>query len=263
MSGIDRAPGLDPSVPNSARIYNYMLGGKDNYPIDRQVAHRLLSVAPDTKILAWFVRKFMVHAVELAADARVKQFIDLGSGIPASPNVHEVAREIHPTARVVYVDNDLVACRHCEALLARPRGVSVVQGDIRSPQQIIDQIDAESLIDFSRPVAVLIVGVLHYVMDEEYPGEIIAAFRDVMAPGSYLVVAHATDDTHPEFQSQTQSETDNTSAQLCYRSTSEIETLMKGFELLSPGIAPVQQFLGSDLPTTRLAMHGGIGRRTD
>ncbi|WP_280453688.1 SAM-dependent methyltransferase [Nocardia brasiliensis] len=263
MSGIDRAPGLDPAVPNSARIYNYMLGGKDNYEIDRQVAHRLLSVAPDTKTLAWLVRKFMVHAVELAADARVKQFIDLGSGIPASPNVHEVAGEIHPTARVVYVDNDPVACLHCEVLLARPRGVSVVQGDIRSPQQIIDQIEAESLIDFSEPVAVLIVGVLHYVMDGEHPGEIIAAFRDVMAPGSYLVVAHATDDTHPEFQSQTQSETDNTSAQLCYRSTSEIETLMKGFELLSPGIAPVQQFLGSDLPTTRLVMHGGIGRRTD
>ncbi|GAJ84445.1 hypothetical protein NBRGN_073_00240 [Nocardia brasiliensis NBRC 14402] len=262
LSGMDRAPGLNPAVPSSARIYDYMLGGKDNYEVDRQVAHRMLAIAPDTKTLAWFIRQFLVRAVESAADAGVKQFIDLGAGIPTSPNVHEVAREIEPSARVVYVDNDPVVRAHCDALLANSPGLSVMQADIRRPREIIDRLRAESLIDFEEPVAVLMIGVLHYVMDEEKPADILAAFRDAMAPGSYLAITHGSNETNPDFISQSQSDTENTPSQVRYRSAEEIEALMTGFELIPPGVAPAQQFLRTDLPATRLVIYGGLGRKS-
>ncbi|WP_338765563.1 SAM-dependent methyltransferase [Nocardia vulneris] len=259
---MDRAPGLNPTVPSSARIYDYMLGGKDNYEVDRQVAHRMLAIAPDTRTLAWFIRQFLVRAVELAADAGVKQFIDLGAGIPTSPNVHEVAREIEPSARVVYVDNDPVVRAHCDALLANSPGLSVMQADIRRPREIIDRLRTESRIDFAEPIAVLMIGVLHYVMDEEKPADILAAFRDAMAPGSYLAMTHGSNETNPDFISQSQSDTENTPSQVRYRSAEEIEALMAGFELIPPGVAPAQQFLHTDLPATRLVIYGGLGRKS-
>ncbi len=262
LSGMERAPGLNPAVPSSARIYDYMLGGKDNYEVDRQVAHRMLAIAPDTKTLAWFIRQFLVRAVESAADAGIKQFIDLGAGIPTSPNVHEVARAIEPSARVVYIDNDPVVRAHCDALLANSPGLSVMQADIRRPHEIIDRLRAESRIDFDEPIAVLMIGVLHYVMDEEKPADILAAFRDAMAPGSYLAITHGSSETNPDFISQSQSDTENTPSQVRYRSAAEIEALMAGFELIPPGVAPAQQFLRTDLPATRLVIYGGLGRKS-
>ncbi|QIS05504.1 SAM-dependent methyltransferase [Nocardia brasiliensis] len=259
---MDREPGLNPKVPSSARIYDYMLGGKDNYEVDREVARRMLAIAPDTKALAWFIRQFLVQAVGSAAKAGVKQFIDLGAGIPTSPNVHEVARKIEPSARVVYIDNDPVVRAHCDALLANSPGLAVVQADIRSPHEIIDRLKTDSLIDFSEPVAVLIIGVLHYVMDEENPGGILAAFRDAMAPGSYLALTHGSNETNPDFISQSQSDTDNTPSQVRYRSAAEVEELMAGFELLGPGVAPAQEFLDAELPATRLVIYGGLGRKS-
>ncbi|QIS07069.1 SAM-dependent methyltransferase [Nocardia brasiliensis] len=259
---MERTPGLDPKVPNSARIYDYMLGGKDNYEVDREVAHRMLAIAPDTKALAWFIRQFLVRAVELAAGAGVKQFIDLGAGIPTSPNVHEVARKIEPSARVVYIDNDPVVRAHCDALLANSPGLSVMQADARRPHEIIDQLEAESLIDFSEPVAVLMIGVLHYVMDHEKPAGIITAFRYAMAPGSHLAITHCSNETHRDLITQSQTDTEATPAQVVYRSPEEISALMDGFELIAPGVAPAQEFLDTELPATRLVIYGGLGRKT-
>ncbi len=248
-------------MPSSARIYDYMLGGKDNYDVDREVAHRMLAVAPDTRTLAWFIRKFLVMAVRRAAEAGIRQFIDLGAGIPTSPNVHEVARKVDPSATVVYIDNDPVVRAHCDALLANAPGLSAMEADIRRPHEIIDQLKAESLIDFSEPVAVLLVGVLHYVMDDEKPYDIVAAFRDAMAPGSQLIFTHTSDETNSEFKSRSHEDTNKSPSQVIYRRPDQIVAFLDGFEALSPGVVPAQQWLEGDLPKTQMVMYGGIGRK--
>lgn len=248
-------------MPSSARIYDYMLGGKDNYDIDREIAHRMLAIAPDTKTLAWFIRQFLVKAVQLAADAGVRQFIDLGAGIPTSPNVHETAREIEPSASVVYIDNDPIVHAHCDALLAHSPGVTALKADIREPDDIIDRLKTGALIDFDQPVAVLIIGVLHYVMDDEDPYGIVAKFRDVLAPGSYLAITHGSNDTHPDFISQSQDDTNQSPSQVRYRSQEQTEAFFDGFDMIAPGVVPAQEWLGDDLPATRLVIYGGIGRK--
>ncbi|MGW6334334.1 SAM-dependent methyltransferase [Nocardia rhamnosiphila] len=157
---IERVPqGVDPHEPRSARVFDYLLGGKDNYEVDRALAHRILAVAPETRSLAWFSRKFLLHAVRTAATAGVRQFVDLGSGIPTSPNVHEVAHETHPAARVAYVDNDPVVFVHCNALMGNHPGVTALHADVRRPAELIRRLETESGIDFAAPVAILLVGV--------------------------------------------------------------------------------------------------------
>ncbi|WP_051187846.1 SAM-dependent methyltransferase [Nocardia tenerifensis] len=257
----DRTPRpFTPEQLNSARVYDYLLGGKDNLEIDRDMGDRMLSRAPEIKTLAWFTRSFMLKAVEMAAEAGIRQFLDLGSGIPNSPNVHEVAREIEPSARVVYVDYDPVVRAHCDALLAKPRGVTALLGDVRRPLDILDQLKSQRLMDFGEPVAVTLVSVLHYVMDDEHPAEIIAAFRDQLAPGSYLAITHGSSDSAPEIL-QVLAGTHDTSAQVSFRSAAQTEAFFAGFELLEPGVVPVQQWLRPGLPETRMVMLGGIGRK--
>ncbi|MFF3224108.1 SAM-dependent methyltransferase [Nocardia suismassiliense] len=245
---------------NSARVYDYLLGGKDNREIDRDMGDELLSRAPEIKSLVWFARGFGLKAVEMAAGDGIRQFIDLGSGFPRSPNVHEVAQGIEPSARVVYVDYDPVVHTHCDALLAKRHGVTALLGDIRNPHDILDQLKNHALFDFSEPVAITLVGVLHYVMDTEDPAGIIAAFRDQMAPGSYLALTHGSLDSSPEIL-EVLTGTDGTSAQVTFRTAAQTEALMAGFELLEPGVVPVQELLRPDLPSTRMVMLGGIGRK--
>lgn len=251
---------FDVGQPNSARVYDYLLGGKDNQDTDRDVANQMLSRAPELKTLAWFTRSFMLKAVEMAARAGIRQFVDLGSGIPNSPNVHEVAREIEPSARVVYVDYDPVVQVHCDALLAGPQGVSALLGDVRHPHDILDKLKSESLIDFDEPVAITLISVLHYVMDDERPADIMATFRDHMAPGSYVALTHGSLDSAPEIL-EVLAANKETSAQVAFRSTAQTEAFLAGFELFEPGVVPVQQWLRPDLPDTRMVMLGGIGRK--
>ncbi|MFI6215610.1 SAM-dependent methyltransferase [Nocardia brasiliensis] len=265
MTGLDptslpRTPQpFDPGALNAARVYDYLLGGKDYREVDQDMGNEMLSRAPEIKTVVWFARSFMLKAVQMAADAGIRQFIDLGSGIPTPPNVHEAAREIEPTAQVVYVDYDPVVFAHCDALLAGPKGVAALLGDIRRPGEILDQIKNQTLIDFSEPVAVTLVGVLHYVMDDEHPTEIVAAFRDVMAPGSMLAIAHGSTDSSAEVL-QVLTATAGTSAQVCFRSPAQTAAFLNGFELLEPGVVPVQEWLRPDLPKTRLVMDAAIGR---
>ncbi|MFF3569623.1 SAM-dependent methyltransferase [Nocardia jiangxiensis] len=251
---------FNPGQLNSAKVYDYLLGGKDNREIDRDMADEMLSHAPELKTLAWFTRSFMLKAVEMAAAAGIRQFVDLGSGIPSSPNVHEVARKIEPSARVVYVDYDPVVHAHCDALLAKPRDVTALLGDIRRPDDVIDQLKNHTLIDFNEPVAITLIGVLHYVMDSEHPAEIVAAFRDQLAPGSYLAIGHGSLDSDPEIL-EVLTGTNDSSAQVAFRSTAQTEAFFAGFELLEPGVVPVQQWLHPDLPETRMVMLGAIGRK--
>lgn len=250
--------GIDPTAPNSARIYDYLLGGKDHFRADRDAAVQLLEIAPETRTLAWFSRRFLTGAAELAAHAGVRQFLDIGAGIPTSPSVYETVSAVNSDIRVAAVDFDPVVQRH--TLAAGSAAVTAMVGDFRHPDDLIQRLHTEAGIDFGQPVALLPVGVLHFVMDHEHPAESIARFREVMAPGSYLVFTHACTDTRQEFISRTARATDGTTAQCAYRSRSEVEKLFDDFEMLAPGVAPIQDWIGDDLPPTTLVMLGGVCR---
>ncbi|WP_433635539.1 SAM-dependent methyltransferase [Nocardia sp. CA-120079] len=262
MAEADRAPvRLDPSKPNAARVYNYLLGGKDNYEVDQRVAERMLAVAPDTKTTAWFSRKFLLNAVEEAARQGIRQFVDIGCGLPVSPYVHEIAQKVDPSARVVMIDYDPVVYVHANALLSGTSGVTSILGDVRRTDEVIEKARTEGRIDFDQPVAILIVGVLHFVMDDEHPAEIVARLRDVMAPGSILVFTHGSVETHLEFVAQATGDTDGSSAQVQFRAPDMVAAYLDGFEVLEPGLVPVQDWLDDNLPRTKLVLLGGVGRK--
>ncbi|OUC92397.1 SAM-dependent methyltransferase [Streptosporangium minutum] len=247
MTGLDRVPpGVDPNVPSSARVYDYLLGGKDNLAIDRAIAERLLAVAPDTRLVARANRDFLVRTVRFMAERGVRQFIDLGTGIPTSPSVHEVAHEIDPSATVVYVDYDPVVHLHTEVLLTRDKNVVSVQADIRRPGAILDDPQVVGLVDFSQPVGVLMVGVLHFITDAEDPAGVIAAFRERMAAGSHLTLSHAMAESAPEAMAQLTAATANSPAQSTFRSHDQVLALLDGFELLEPGLVPVHDWRNGD-----------------
>ncbi|WP_327587450.1 SAM-dependent methyltransferase [Nonomuraea sp. NBC_00507] len=269
MTELERVPpGIDPSVPSSARVYDYLLGGKDNLAIDRAVAERVLAVAPDTRLVARANRVFQVEAVHHAAALGVRQFIDLGTGIPTSPSIHETVRKVSPACRVIYVDYDPVVRMHAEVMLADAPGIASIQADLRRPSDILDDPHVTGLIDFDQPVCVLMVGVLHFVMDAEDPAGIVAAFRERMAPGSFLIISHAMAESDPEAIAQLQMATAGTSAQGRFRAHEEVLRLFDGFELIGPGLVPVHEWhvepaddrlpLLDDKP--RLLIKGGVGR---
>ncbi|MFC4011953.1 SAM-dependent methyltransferase [Nonomuraea purpurea] len=269
MTELERVPpGVDPSVPSSARVYDYLLGGKDNVAVDREVADRLLAVAPDTRLVARANRRFQVSAVRHLAEQGVRQFIDLGTGIPTAPSIHGTVREVDPACRVVYVDNDPVVRLHVEVLLADSPGVVGIHADLRRPAEVLADPRVGDLIDFDRPLCVLMVGVLHYVMDEEDPAGIIAAFRRRMAPGSHLVLTHGMAESAPEVIAQLTKATMGTSAQPRFRTRPEVLALFDGFELIDPGLVPIQDWSlaqdDAEIPlldgTPGLLIEGGVGR---
>ena len=184
---------FDTSVPNVARIYNALLGGKDNYASDRQAADRILSIEPDSADVARQNRAFLGRMVRFLAEERgIRQFLDIGSGLPTASNVHEVAQSHAPESRIVYVDNDVTVLAHARALLvSAPEGkCGYVHSDLRDTESIITQ--AAEILDFSKPAAVLLIAILHFVSDQDNPWGIVGRFMEAMPPGSYLAVSHAT-----------------------------------------------------------------------
>ncbi|MFE3797665.1 SAM-dependent methyltransferase [Nocardia tengchongensis] len=262
MSEHNRAPvGVDPFRPNPARVYNYMLGGKDNYDADRAYGDRMLEVAPDTKVTAWHSRRFLLQAVGLAAEAGIRQFVDIGAGIPISPNVHEVAQAIEPTAIVASIDFDPVVYAHSNALLTGAPGVTPILADIREPDKVLELASSEAGIDFSQPVAILIVGVLHFVMDDEQPFDAVARLRAAMAPGSLLVIQHASINTHPFFKNAASVHATNSPSQPDFRPPERVREFFDGLELLPPGLVPANEWLAGNLSPTSLVVLCGIGRK--
>ncbi|GAA0443456.1 SAM-dependent methyltransferase [Acrocarpospora corrugata] len=263
MDDLQRVPdGINSQVPSSARVYDYLLGGKDNYAVDRAIGERLLTVAPDTRSVVRANRAFLARAVRLLAERGVTQFIDLGTGIPTSPSVHEVARETHPDARIVYVDNDPLVKAHNDALLATDDGVIILEADIRRPEDIVGHPDVTKLIDFERPVGVLLVAVLHFVSDVEGAYRILSGLRGRMAPGSYLVLSHSSSESEPEVLAQLQASTAGSPAQTTFRSHEEILAFFEGFELEEPGLVPVQRWRPAmDSISTRLIVEGAVAKR--
>jgi O-methyltransferase involved in polyketide biosynthesis len=257
--------GLDVSTPNVARIYDYFLGGKDNFAADRQAAEELVAMMPQLPAVARANRAFVRRAVRFAAGHGIRQFIDVGAGLPTRGNVHEVARQAAPDARVLYVDNDPVVCSHGRALLAG-EATGVVQADLRRPEEVIGDPLARALIDFAEPVALLLTAVLHFVPDEDDPRRVIARFGEVMAPGSCLVISHGTVETGPDDPRAQLSAAvySRASAPLALRPLGEVRRLFDGFELVEPGLVWISRWRPEPAGYVSGAaetLRGGVGRK--
>lgn len=240
--------GVAANVPHPARMYDYYLGGKDNFEADRIAAEKAMSVVPDARNLARTNREFMVRAVRAMTARGVDQFIDIGSGFPTSPNVHEAA----PGARVVYVDNDPVVVSHNQALRAGSELLSIY-GDIRIPQAILDDPALTGMIDFSRPVGILLIAVLHFVTEDDGPHDILRVIRERSAAGSMMAISHLSSDGTPEEVIRTQQEVyAHATAPIVFRTEGEIEALFSGMRLLEPGVVELPDWR-PELRTIRAA----------
>jgi SAM-dependent methyltransferase len=240
------SPALDPSVPNVARMYDYMLGGKENYASDRAAVARLIEMAPAVPTFARLNRAFLHRAVRLVAGQGVSQFLDVGAGLPTQESVHEVARTMNPAARTVYVDNDPVVAAHSRALLGSTPGVAFALGDIRHPASLLADRTVTGLLDLSQPVCVLLLAILHFVTDDEDPARLVAAIRDALAPGSYLIVSHGTAHGAPPQVAARSGEAsrvyDNATSRITYRDPAQVSQFLKGFSLVEPGLVHILQW---------------------
>ena len=267
MAGQESAPsGIDTRVPNMARMYDYALGGKDNFAADRDAVQKLFSLSPENKDVPRANRRFLNRAVRFVVAQGVRQFLDLGTGLPSQGHVHEVVGEVDPGARVVYVDYDPVVVSHARALLANRGSVTVVEADIRDPEGILAHPALTGLIDFSQPVAVLFVAVMHGLPDEADPAGIVRAFGERLAPGSYLILSHLTSEGHPPaLVAQKEEVFARSDAPVRYRSRAEILRMFGGFELVEPGLTAVTQWRGDELDRRLDAAGqwwlGGVGRK--
>jgi O-methyltransferase involved in polyketide biosynthesis len=266
---LERAPvAIDTSVPSVARIYDYFLGGKDNFACDRELAGQLLRAAPEARSMARDNRAFLGRVVRYLTGQGIRQFVDLGTGLPTQHNVHEVAQEIDPDTRVAYVDNDPVVLVHARALLADNPHTTVIDADVRKPEQLLADPALRRLIDFAEPVAILLVGILYFFPEEDRPFDVVAALRDAIAPGSYLALSHIVSDDRPDEISQ---------AQELYRSflkragdarrtRAQVRSFFDGLDLVDPGLVYARQWRpdpGSAVDTggTGGWMLGGVARK--
>jgi hypothetical protein len=259
------AAGLDVTVPSPARVYDYILGGKDNFAVDRELAKRILQKAPEGRSGAWANRRFLGRAVEFLAEAGIRQFLDLGTGLPSQSNVHEVAQRVSSDVRVVYVDNDPVVLNHAEALLASDESTVVVQEDLRDPARILGHPDVRRMIDFSQPVAVVFVAVLHFVTDDQDPWGIVSGMAEHLVPGSYLALSHTTLEGRPaDAVAAIQDGYQNASAPGVLRGRDAIARFFDGFELVEPGLVKTTEWRSDDVERARPGgewMLAGVGRK--
>ena len=241
-------------------MYDYYLGGNDNFESDRVAAREIIAANPEVRMIARANRDFMVRAVTFMAEHGVRQFIDLGTGIPTSPNVHEIASGSHPDARVVYVDHDPIVTAHNRATLESRPGVLTVQADLRRPGNILNHPGVQRLIDFSQPFALLIVSVFHFVSDADDPPGILARFRHSMAPGSFLALSTTTSEgLSAEEIERIEATYTRAGVSPTGRTREQVTALFDGFELAPPGVVPVQSWR-ADGPATRSRLLAGVAR---
>jgi hypothetical protein len=263
---------VNTGVPNQARIYDYLLDGKDNFPADRDVAEQLLAIAPVARDVVEDNRAFLRRAVRfLAGEAGIRQFIDLGSGLPTQGNVHEIAQAVAPDARVVYADNDAMVVTHSRALLAGDN-TAAIRADLREPEVLLGHAELRELIDFDQPIALLLLAILHFFDDDEDPFGIVARFRDALPAGSYLAISHGTrdiperSDLSPVAMAEMGAKVERlyqlTTASLVTRTRAQVERFFAGFDLVDPGVVEIQLWRpdgeGSKLPG---GFYGGVGHK--
>jgi hypothetical protein len=266
---IARTPAdLRTDVPHPARVYDYLLGGKDNFPADRTAAEHGRSSNPASDVAPGANRDWLRRAVTyLAAEQGIRQFLDIGTGLPTSPNVHEVAQGIDPSARVVYTDHDPIVLAHARALLASgPSGATdYLDADLRDPKQIIEA--AKRTLDFDQPVALLLVAIVHFVGDADEPHRIIRQLIDALPSGSYLALSHLTGDFLPEQWKKVEAIYAARGVTMQVRPKAEIERFFDGLELVEPGITlvhrwhPDEKDRFADRSDELVSVYGAVARK--
>jgi hypothetical protein len=236
-----RDAGVDPSKASIARVYDYWVGGTHNFVSDRELAERMATLDPRIPAACKANRAFLGRAVRFLASRGIRQFLDIGSGIPTAGNVHEIAQQAAPGSRVVYVDRDPVAVAEGRKLLSGNDHATVIQADVRDPDRILSNPETARLIDFGEPVALMMVAILHFVLDADEPERIAARFRTAIAPGSYLVVSHVTSEANPRLTAAAEEIYNNRAADGQARSREQIARFFGGWEMIDPGLvyAPV------------------------
>ena len=261
-------PEVDTKRANVARVYDYWLGGTHNFLTDQDLARALLAVEPNFRAIARANRAFLGRAVRLLAAAGIRQFLDIGSGIPTEGNVHEVAQQAAPGAHVVYADIDPVAVAHSKAILAGNASAAVIEADLREPEKILTHHTVGQLIDFSQPTGLLLAAVLHFIAEAEDPWKIVATLRDALAPGSYLVLCHATDESKPGVAHAFEKVYNRSvSTNVHMRSREQILRFFDSFDLVDPGLVYMPQWRPdspADVPDDPSQLWGlvGVGRTT-
>ena len=260
---------IDIETPSTARMYDYFLGGSHNFPADRMLGEEVIRAFPDSRELCQANRAFLHRALTALCEAGIDQFLDLGSGIPTVSNVHDVVREYNPDARTVYVDGDAVACAHGQALLADVTEAVFIREDLRDPAAVLGNPQVRRVLDFSRPIAVMLFSVLHFVSDEDDPKAVLAAYRDATVPGSYLAITHGTADYRPKEAKDAAAVYSRSSHQVTSRSREAVLEMFDGYDLIDPGLtdailwrpdpqAPADP-LGGDV--ARYSLYGAVGRK--
>lgn len=275
----DREPGNDEwreptrlrtDQAHGARIYDYILGGKDNYAIDREAGEAALAVWPALRVHMRANREFMHRAARyLAAEKGIRQFLDIGTGIPTSPNLHEVVQPIAPESRVVYVDNDPIVLVHARALMSSsPEGVTAyIDADMREPEHILDAPELRETLDLTRPVGLTLIAMVHFILDDEKAYDVVRRVVDAMPPGSYVALTVATDDFNREVLARVGEEYAARGEPLRFRTKAQAERFFEGLELEDPGVVQMHKWhpdpsaLGPSLRDEDIAMYGGIGRK--
>ncbi|KAB1112640.1 SAM-dependent methyltransferase [Micromonospora aurantiaca (nom. illeg.)] len=263
---------IDTTVAHPARRYNYWLGGKDNFQADRDSGDAMAARFPTIRISALENRRFLRRAVRhLAGEAGIRQFLDIGTGIPTADNTHEVAQSTDPCARVVYVDNDPIVLAHARALLtSSPEGATAyLDADLRDPERILAHPDLRRTLDLSQPVALMLLAVLHFVPDGEDPYAIVGRLLDALPAGSYLAASHATHDYLPEelaAEAKAAARGGGPHGVINLRSREEVVRFFDGLELVEPGVCSVAEWRADGEPEPRpsvvdVSMYGGVARK--
>ncbi|WP_158843440.1 SAM-dependent methyltransferase [Saccharothrix deserti] len=261
--------GVDISVPSVARTYDYMLGGAHNFAVDRALGEQIEAAMPGLRNSARVNRAFLGRVVRFMVDQGVRQFLDIGSGIPTVGNVHEVAQAEAPECRVLYVDRDPVAVAHSELMLVGNDRAAVVQADMREPETILGGAEARRLLDFDQPIGLLMLLMLHWVPDSADPRGLVARYRDALAPGSYLAITHATADNQSESLTDATDliKRSNSPDQVNLRTHAEVTELFDGFELVEPGLVGCGEWRPggpgdiASQPDMNMLVYAGVGRK--
>ncbi|MEU9332724.1 SAM-dependent methyltransferase [Streptomyces sp. NPDC048290] len=269
MTGTEpTGPLIDTTRPHPARVYDWFLGGKDNYPVDEELGHRIMSIDTGAPRAARSNRWFMQRATRLLArQLGISQFLDIGSGIPTEPNLHQLAQAVTPEARIVYVDNDPIVLAHAAALLrGTPHGKThYVQADARDPRRIIDQ--AAHTLDLDRPVALSLIALLHFIADEDGAHDLVSTLLDALAPGSFLVLSALTADFEPENVRRGIAAYTAGGVTLVARSRSEFGAFFTGLDVMAPGIVPLPAWHPelaedeSDIGDGPISLYGAVARK--
>jgi S-adenosyl methyltransferase len=262
--------GLDPAQirtdqPSPARIYDYWLGGKNYYAVDRAVAETILALAPATADSIRENRAFMLRAVRHLAEQGIDQFLDIGCGLPFSPNVHEIAQQVDPKARVAYVDSDPIVRAHAQALMesSDPEHIAVLHADARDPEAILNHPDARRVLDPDKPLGLLMVAVLHFIPDYADPARIVGRLMRDFPVGSHLVISHGTADFNPAGVMEATA-TYESSSSFVPRTKAAIEKLLLGMPLIAPGLVPITQWPDTSVEARAadMGIYGGIAVKT-